>query len=59
VGTNGEKIIDWIDTDNRLNVKYIDKIDGLWKNKNLEPMVLFYRKNNFFFEPMINTIGQK
>jgi hypothetical protein len=24
-----------------------------------EPMVRFYRKTNLFFEPMIDTIGQK
>ncbi len=26
------------------------------RKKNLEPMVWFYRKNKFFFEPMIDTV---
>jgi hypothetical protein len=27
--------------------------------KNLEPMVRFYGKNKFVFEPMIDTIGSQ
>ncbi len=58
VGTDGEKNIDWIDTDNRLTKKNIDQVDGLQKKQNLKPMDRFYRENKFF-GPMIDTIGQK
>jgi hypothetical protein len=59
LGTDGEKNIDWIDTDNRLTVKKhrLDrwsleekKILGRWFNS-IEKII--------FFEPMTDTIGQK
>ncbi len=50
VGTDGEKNIDWIDTDNRLTVKKTSiRLMVFRRKKNLEPMVQFYRKNKFFF----------
>jgi hypothetical protein len=59
LGTDGEKNIDWIDTDNRLTVKISIRSMVFGRKKNLEPMVRFYRKNKKIFEPMIDTIGQK
>ncbi len=38
LGTDGQKNIDWIDTDDRLMTKTIDQIDGRHKKKNLKPM---------------------
>ncbi len=38
LGTDGQKNIDWIDTDNRLTAKTIDQIDGRHKKINLKPM---------------------
>jgi hypothetical protein len=45
VGTDGEKNIDWIDTDNRLTVKNQWSLE---EKKILKSMFRFYRKNNFF-----------
>jgi hypothetical protein len=58
VGTDGKKNIDWIDTDNQLTVKNINKIDGLTKKKILDQWFNFIREK-FILGPMIDTIGQK
>ncbi len=58
MGTDGKKNIDWIDTDNQLTVKNINKIDGLTKKKILDQWFNFIREK-FILGPMIDTIGQK
>jgi hypothetical protein len=56
VCTNGEKNIDWIDTDNRLSVKKHRLDRWSLEENNLKPMVQFYGETNFG-GPMIDTVS--
>jgi hypothetical protein len=56
VGTDGQKNIDWIDTDNRLTAKNKSMVGR--RKKNLKPMDPYYWSKIKCFSPMIDTIGQ-